>query len=330
MERYIAIDNVCAWPNLTLMPDGSIIATIFNQPCHGAWEGDVECWASTDGGRLWHRRGVAAAHEPGTNRMNVAAGLVHNGDLLVIASGWSNRPPAGQPPLPGKSEVLAPWVCRSSDGGRTWQHTERISVPQGAPAIIPFGDIVAAPDGSLAVTFYSWDVDQKRPDNWVYLLRSHDDGRTWADATVLAEGNHNEANPVILDERRWLAAVRTTGGQPLDLFVSDDAGRTWRCEGPLTLPMQHPAHLLKLADGRVLLTYGLRNRGLHGVGARFSENAGQTWGPPMVLVGWEETTDNGYPASVQIVDGTIITAYYASRNASHHRYHMGVVRWRAE
>ena len=33
-ERYMAIDNVCAWPNLTLMPDGSVVATIFNRPYH--------------------------------------------------------------------------------------------------------------------------------------------------------------------------------------------------------------------------------------------------------------------------------------------------------
>ena len=24
MDRYIAIDNVCAWPNLTVLPDGRI------------------------------------------------------------------------------------------------------------------------------------------------------------------------------------------------------------------------------------------------------------------------------------------------------------------
>ena len=52
-EHYIAIDNVCAWPNLTRTPDGTIVATIFNQPCHGKWEGDVECWASEDGGEHW-------------------------------------------------------------------------------------------------------------------------------------------------------------------------------------------------------------------------------------------------------------------------------------
>ena len=40
MERYVAVDNVCAWPNLTLMPDGAIVAAIFNRPSHGQEEGE--------------------------------------------------------------------------------------------------------------------------------------------------------------------------------------------------------------------------------------------------------------------------------------------------
>jgi hypothetical protein len=55
-QPIVAIDNVCAWPNLTVLRDGTIIATIFNQPCHGLWEGDVECWGSADGGRSWTLR----------------------------------------------------------------------------------------------------------------------------------------------------------------------------------------------------------------------------------------------------------------------------------
>ena len=42
-ERYIAIDNVCAWPNLTRLPDGEIIATIFHQRYHMGvvrWQAD--------------------------------------------------------------------------------------------------------------------------------------------------------------------------------------------------------------------------------------------------------------------------------------------------
>ena len=77
LERYVAVDNVCAWPNLTLLKDGTIVAAIFNHPSHGLAEGDVECWASTDGGRIWKLRGIPAPHEPGTNRMNVAAGTAN-------------------------------------------------------------------------------------------------------------------------------------------------------------------------------------------------------------------------------------------------------------
>ena len=96
LERFIAIDNVCAWPNLTVLRDGTLVATIFNQPSHGSLTGDVECWASQDG-RFWKRVGTPAPHEPDTNRMNVAAGLALNGDLLVLSSGWSNQQQPGQP-----------------------------------------------------------------------------------------------------------------------------------------------------------------------------------------------------------------------------------------
>ena len=75
LERYVAIDDKCAWPNLTLMPDSSIVATIFGQPCHGTCEGEAECWISRDGGRSWTFLSVPAPHEPGTWRGNLAAGL---------------------------------------------------------------------------------------------------------------------------------------------------------------------------------------------------------------------------------------------------------------
>ena len=39
IERFVAIDNVCAWPNLTVLRDGTLVATIFNQPSHGSLSG---------------------------------------------------------------------------------------------------------------------------------------------------------------------------------------------------------------------------------------------------------------------------------------------------
>ena len=80
MQRFIAIDGVCAWPNMTRLDEDELLVAIYNRPVHGRWHGDVEAWASTDGGRSWEKRGVAAPGEPPGNRMNVAGGRAANGD----------------------------------------------------------------------------------------------------------------------------------------------------------------------------------------------------------------------------------------------------------
>ncbi len=116
---------------------------------------------------------------------------------------------------------------------------------------------------------------------------------------------------------------------------SDDGGQTWTNRGPATLALQMPAQLCALQDGAILLTYGVRNRGMLGVCARVSRDEGRTWDAPRVLFNTTvnianaspEGVDGGYPSSVQLADGTIVTAYYCQRIATHQRYHMGVVLW---
>ncbi|MCX5659631.1 MAG: sialidase family protein [Planctomycetota bacterium] len=330
MDRYIAIDNVCAWPNLTLMRDGAIVATIFNQPCHGFWEGDVECWGSEDGGRTWKLRGTPVKHEPTTNRMNVSAGLNRNGDLIVLASGWSKRLPIGQPHNHEGSVALQPWVSRSSDGGRTWTVDKSFPVaPEpGMCEIIPFGDILPAADGTLCVSGYAGGLgDRADGYNSSYFYRSRDEGRTWGDGVIIGKGNHNETAPLHLGNGRWLAAVRTLDHQgELVLFASPDDGRTWAYSQHLSMAAQHPAHLLRLADGRILLTYGNRCRGHYGIDVRLSDNEGKSWYAPCQLVD-VASHDLGYPSTVQLADGKMVTAYYCGGTAYHARYHMGSVVW---
>jgi predicted neuraminidase len=53
LSHAVAVKDCTAWPNLDELADGAVVATIFNQPCHGLWEGDVDCWATTDGGKSW-------------------------------------------------------------------------------------------------------------------------------------------------------------------------------------------------------------------------------------------------------------------------------------
>lgn len=326
MERFIAIDNVCAWPNLTLFPDGTIIATIFNQPTHGGWEGDVECWASTDEGRTWSLRGVPAPHEPETNRMNVAAGLAHDGSLIVLASGWNYRLKPGDYSSPHEGEVLNPWVCRSSDGGATWERSETVLLPDEVGYRgIPFGDIVRQTDGSLGACIYGGSTEARSR-----FFTSEDDGLTWKPKSTIEGLNTNETTPLVLSDGSVLVAGRTRTDQHLDLYRSEDHGLTWGFIGPVTMTGQIPGHLLALVDGRIVISYGLRNKGLHGVAARLSEDNGKSWDAPQIIVNYHTDTDGGYPSSVQAGDGTIVTAYYCKGIETHQRYHMGIVRWTAD
>jgi len=82
--------------------------------------------------------------------------------------------------------------------------------------------------------------------------------------------------------------------------------------------MQHPADLIKLGEGLLLLTYGIRNRGLMGIGARLSEDGGSTWRAPWVLHQFgDEATDCGYPSTVLLdEEGALLTAAYTDYESS--------------
>ena len=111
----------------------------------------------------------------------------------------------------------------------------------------------------------------------------------------------------------------------LEQFVSSDDARTWRRIGPLTLGRQMPGHLLRLRDGRILLTYGNRSWGNYGVDARVSHDDGKTWGPSF-RVATVPFPDSGYPSSVQLSQGDVVTAFYTQTAEGFH-YEMRVARW---
>ena len=320
-KSYLAVDNVCAWPNLTVLPDGTIVATIYSLPSHGGGEGDAQCWASEDQGKTWTLRGTPAAHEPHTCRMNLAAGLARNRDMLVLCSGWDKRDMAA----PRHTRILKPLVSRSSDGAHTWDVAKEFPREESMSEFIPFGDIIQAKDGSLCVSAYAQTPGSKGFTYHSYFLRSLDDGRTWSRVSMIAEG-HNETALLQLPDGKWLAAARVNH---MDIYVSDDNGRTWVPRAH-TAGAQHPGHFLRLADGRLLLSHGDRRGGVEGVGVRVSTDEGRTWSRHSMHVARTLHGDCGYPASVQLPDGRILTAYYAKETATHPRYHMAVVFWDME
>jgi hypothetical protein len=76
--------------------------------------------------------------------------------------------------------------------------------------------------------------------------------------------------------------------------------------------MQHPADLIQVGSNCLLMTYGLRNRGLMGLAVRVSLDTGQTWLPPCTIHQFgDKATDVGYPSTVCLdKKGTLETVYY--------------------
>lgn len=334
----------CAWPNLKLLPDGrTLAALIFNNASHGHRPGDIECWLSSDTGATWRFGSAATQHEPGTIRMNHAAGIAKNGDILVFTSGWSGHWPEGVERTRGhyRYDTLGPWLSRSPDGGLSWW-VEKEAFPQRTPAgqpATPFGDVQTAQNGDLCVCVYSTQdpldkYEERRFRSWLY--RSKDDGKTWGDPVIVCP-HSNETTPLHLGNGRWLAAARIgTGVEKKDqvlLYGSTDDGRTWTLKREMTGFQRVNGHLTQLRDGRVLFCYGDRASppGKKGLEAMLSKDGGESWSTPIRLIDWNGL-DGGYPSSVQRKDGQIVTAYYcsASRDESPDSakgYHMEVIVW---
>ena len=94
-------------------------------------------------------------------------------------------------------------------------------------------------------------------------------------------------------------------------LVSRDGGRTWTRMKPT--PIQgYPPHLIRLNSGKVLTVYGRRIQAF-GEYACLSDDQGRTWDVAHeIKLAGNFNGDLGYPASVELPDGSILTVYYQS------------------
>ena len=337
-EFYIAIDNKGLWPNLTLMANGEIAAAIYNHPSHGYGSGsNIELWTSSDEGKLWDFRSTVssqAENNPRSIRMNHAVGLNSEGHIIAMVSGYQENQ---------RLPFLPLQLCISPDNGLTWSRSLLDEI-----GYIPFGDIIALPDRELLCAMY---IKNKPDGRTALLFSSKDGGVTWSEKSRIGEAG--ETNLLYCKNGVLLAAGRTPCRESMDrvlphgagtmIYRSNNQGQTWD-SGKLISPQgQENAHLLELLDGRILCAITSRIPGLFGVIFRISADGGGTWSVPEVLISipaadWRKT-DSGYPSSVQLPDGTIVTAFYygpkkpeLARYAApwHQRYHMGVARWKPD
>jgi NADH dehydrogenase FAD-containing subunit len=320
------------WPTLTQRKDGELLLAFSGgREAHVCPFGRLEWMRSKDGGKTWGWPQVLL-DSPIDDR---DAGVVETAAGTILVTHFTSlafepileraeRTPVGQPGGFTEAKLIDEWraardrlssdqrqselgcyMIRSTDGGVTW--SERYRVPVNSP----HGPIVTR-DGRLLYAGKSlWDGGK------LGFFESVDDGRTWnplADLPTRAGDNadlYHELHAVSGSDGLLICHIRNGNkshqGETLQ-SESCDSGRTWSIPHSIDV-WGLPSHLLRLADGRLLMTYGYR-RAPYGIQARISADSGQTWSEPIVLSADGIGGDLGYPSTIERFDGTLVTVWY--------------------
>ncbi len=207
---------------------------------------------------------------------------------------------------------LGTWLLRSTDDGRSF--SQRIDSLVNSP----HGPIQLA-DGRL---LYAGKELWKAPHR-IGVAISENDGVSWKWLATIPtrEGddskNYHELHAVEAGNGHLIVQIRNHNRQNhLETLQTEstDGGKTWSVPHAIGV-WGYPSHLLKLKDGRLLMTYGHRRQPL-GNQARLSTDHGKTWSEPMLISKDAASGDLGYPSTVELDDGSLLTVWY-ERMAQH-------------
>ena len=303
-ERYTVAEQGGYFPVLAELDNHDLVAVVRGGDRHIGVKGRLDWVRSKDGGRTWTRNILS---EGPMDHRNPAMGQLKDGSVLVAYEIDRSYGPNGERLKNTVTDGI--YTLRSSDRGYTWKGPFKSPLPlESCPS--PFGKIVQLPDGTALMNVYSRKLPVgATPVEHSLVYRSRDGGVTWGDPSLIAE-NYNETDLLVLPDGKLLATLRSVAGQHLATSFSSDAGRTWSVPQQVTRDMEHPANVIRLSDGRLVLTYGERNRPF-GVRALLSRDLGQTWGPNIIVLADDaQRLDCGYPSSVEVAPGKIVTVYY--------------------
>jgi len=320
-----------AWPSVCMDEEDTLyVACSGHRIAHVGPFGKDLMFVSRDGGESWSAPQIVND----TYLDDRDAGIVNLGDGKLLVS-WFNLPPEfywnneeaftkGAHPslmkamydqwraMPREELKSGSFVRLSKDSGKSW--SAAVSVPVTAP----HGPIQCK-NGKLLYIGKAFDKDEYKDAMPIQVWESADDGMTWSYLSDIAtpEGvqnaNFHEPHMVELPSGRLLGAIRAQGANVANGFTiylchSDDGGKTWSIPRS-TDYSGSPPHLLLHSSGAVIMTYGRRQSPIYGQRVRISYDGGETWSEETELTN-HVPCDHGYPATVELKDGSLLTVYY--------------------
>ena len=328
------------WPTLIRCADGRLLAACSGErlahvcPC-----GRVVIYESADNGATWSA-GRILTDGPLDDR---DAGLIQTpaGTLLInwfTSIAFIDCGPTGHPESTRIHPKAAVWneteerltvadirrhhgffMKRSTDGGKTWSDKYRVPLNNvHGPSVLDDGSLLWTGRDVSKTSILGGNVNGPRS----IVCRSVDDGLTWEEIGEIppAEGHvpakYHELHQIQAADGSIICHIRNQNyrsdneGPTTWQCISTDGGRTWT--KPEFVFKGFPSHLLRLKDGRLMASYGMRSRP-YGNQVRFSDDCGRTWSEPVIISDDAVSNDLGYTSTAELEDGTFFSLWYEHR-----------------
>lgn len=335
-----------AWPSVERLADGRLAAVFSGgRVKHVCPFGKTMICYSSDEGETW----TAPAAIVDTYFDDRDGGIKANGNQVLITSFNNNfafqkfeneKTPDGavkdiiddyiacNENKPQDEIGSSVWV--SDDGGNVFGKHYKM------PITAPHGPIVLA-DGRYFYVGRSFGIEEKflspedkrdfLPEGIYYSYSS--DGYTWTEPKSICDNipagelwcephaiqlNNGEIAVFVRvqDRSSWTIPFRTIK------LTSSNNVTTWSEPEDLGL-IAAPPHLMRHSSGAIILTVGRREKP-YAEQILISNDDGKTWSEPIDIDDAAVTNDMGYPASVELKDGSILTLYYQHDEENQNNY----------
>ena len=326
-----SVFNYFGWPNVARLPDGTLaMGASGHRLGHVCPFGKVMLYYSHDEGLTWSEPAVVIDTPLDDRDSGIA--VFGNGNVIVTsfnntaaaqrgyAKRWADDPlrlslinsyleiiEANAAEIEDK--YLGSTFKISKDGGYAFGEVKR------APITAPHGPCQMR-DGSLLYVGNRYDGKDHIAETDEYLLECYkvdSNGEiTYLSSIECIRPYLNcEPHAIVLPDGKIIVHIRMESDGVFTIYQSEsyDDGKTFTKPHPIGLDHGAPPHLMRHSSGVLISSYGYREKP-YGQRVMFSKNNGETWDVDYVLRDDGNDWDLGYPSTVELKDGSLLTVYY--------------------
>ena len=325
------IFNYYGWPSIARLPDKTLAMVASGHRLgHTCPFGKAVMCYSRDEGKTWSGQIIIID----TLLDDRDAGICVFGDGTVIITSFNNTAADQRNYLTwrGKDDMFVPIINDYIEIIEKMPETEkkqlgstfRLSKDGGyvfgkiqySPVTTPHGPVVMN-DGNLL--YVGKDHHIRGETNPIKCYKVYPDGSMEYLSSIVnvqPETRNNEClncepHAVVLPNGKIIVHIRMQCGGLFTVYQSEsfDDGKSFTVPHPIGLGHGSPPHLMLHSSGVLISSYGYR-REPFGQRVMFSKDSGETWDADYILRDDGNNDDLGYPATVELKDGSLLTVYY--------------------